>query len=405
MIDCIDHIVCEVYSMASNVRIIQIASKKITLVGTAHISPDSVDEVRQVIEADRPDRVCVEIDSGRYTSMTQKKSWESLDIIKVLKEGKGFLLLANLVLSSFQRRLGTSLSTAPGDEMLAAITVAQEAGLPFSFIDREVQVTLRRAWVKSSFWNKAKLLATLVASAFDKEEISKEQIEELKNKSVLDNMMGELAGYLPMVKEVLIDERDRYLASKIFQAEGSSIVAVVGAGHMPGIENWLGRIERGEVGVDVSDIDKVPPKSKISGLVGFVIPALLVALIVVGFLKSGVTMGLGLFEKWIIIHGIAAAIGSLIALGHPLTILASFVCSPVVVLKPFVSIGFIAAYVEAMVHKPQVADFQGLNADIMTIRGFYKNKITRVLLVFFLASLGGAIGNFVSLAAIGAKLL
>ena len=390
--------------MASNVSTIQLAGKKITLVGTAHISPDSVDEVQRVIEADKPDSVCIEIDSGRYTSMTQKKSWESLDIIKVLKEGKGFLLLANLVLSSFQRRLGTSLATAPGDEMLAAIRVAQEAGVPFTFVDREVQVTLRRAWGKSSLWNKAKLMAVLAASVFDSEEISKEQLEELKDKSVLDNMMGELAKELPTVKEVLIDERDRYLASKIFQAEGASIVAVVGAGHMPGIETWLGRIDRGEVGVDVSDIEKAPPKSKISGLVGFAIPALLVALIAIGFLKSGATMGLGLFEKWILIHGIAAAIGSLLALGHPLTILASFVCSPVVVLKPFVSIGFIAAYVEAKIHRPQVVDFQSLNADIMTIRGFYKNKITRVLLVFFLASLGGAIGNFVSLATIGAKL-
>jgi pheromone shutdown-related protein TraB len=391
--------------VANNVHSIQLVGKKVTLVGTAHISPDSVDEVRQVIEADRPDRVCVEIDSGRYTSMTQKKSWESLDIIKVLKAGKGFLLLANLVLSSFQRRLGSSLATAPGDEMLAAITVAQEAGVPFSFVDREVQVTLLRAWGKSSFWNKAKLLVALVSSAFDKEEISKDQLEELKNKSVLDNMMGELAGFLPTVKEVLIDERDRYLASKIFQAEGANIVAVVGAGHIPGIDSWLGRIERGEVGGDITDIDEVPHKSRLSSLVGFAIPALLVALIVVGFLKSGVNMGLGLFAKWIVIHGIAAAIGSLLALGHPLTILASFVCSPVVVLKPFVSIGFIAAYVEAMINKPQVSDFQGLNSDIMSIRGFYKNKITRVLLVFFLASIGGAIGNFVSIAAIGAKLL
>ena len=385
-------------------QIIQLAHKNITLIGTAHISPESVAEVRRVIETDRPDRVCVEIDSGRYASMAQKKNWESLDIIKVLKEGKGFLLLANLVLSSFQRRLGSSLATAPGEEMMAAIHAAEEAGLPFSFVDREIQVTLRRAWAKSSFWNKAKLLAALFSSAFDKEEISKEQIEELKNQSVLDTMMGELAKYLPMVKEVLIDERDRYLASKIFQAEGPSIVAVVGAGHAPGIEAWLRRLDAGEVAADVSDIESVPPKSKVAGAIGIAIPVLLVAMIAVGFVKSGTTMGLGLLEKWIVIHGIAAAIGSLIALGHPLTILASFVCSPVVVLKPFISIGFVAAYVEAMVHKPQVSDFQGLNSDIMSIRGFYKNKITRVLLVFFLASIGGAIGNIVSIAAIGAKI-
>jgi pheromone shutdown-related protein TraB len=391
--------------VANNIRVIRLSGKKITLIGTAHISPDSVDEVRRAIETERPDRVCVEIDAGRFASMTQKKTWQSLDVIKVLKEGKGFLLLANLVLASFQRRLGANLATAPGDEMLVAINAAQEAGLPFSFIDREVQVTLRRAWSKSNLMNKAKLMAALVSSAFDKEEVSKERIEELKNKSVLDDMMGELAAFLPTVKEVLIDERDRFLASRISEAEGANIVAVVGAGHMPGIETWLGRIDRHEVSPDVSDIDKVPPKSRLSSLVGFAIPAILVALIAIGFLKSGATMGFGLFAKWILIHGIAAAVGSLFALGHPLTILASFLCSPVVVLKPFVSIGFIAAYVEALVHKPQVADFQGLNSDVMTIRGFYKNKITRVLLVFFFASIGGAIGNVISIATIGAKLM
>jgi pheromone shutdown-related protein TraB len=389
--------------MAGNARIIALAGKRFTLVGTAHISPESVVEVRGVIEAERPDRVCVEIDEGRYATITQKKSWESLDILKVLKEGKGFLLLANLALSSFQRRLGSSLAMSPGDEMLAAIDAARASGIPFSFCDREIQVTLRRAWGKSSLWNRAKLMVALVSSALDREEISKERIEELKSKSVLDDMMGELAKYLPAVKEVLIDERDRYLASRLFQAEGSNIVAVVGAGHMPGIEAWLGRMDKGEIGVDVSDIDKVPPKSRLAGLAAFAIPAVLVGLVALGFAKSGATLGLGLLVKWIVIHGIAAAIGSLLALGSPLTILASFVCSPVVVLKPFVSIGFVAAYVEALVHRPQVSDFQSLNTDIMTIRGFYRNKITRVLLVFFLSSIGGAIGNFISIASIGSK--
>jgi pheromone shutdown-related protein TraB len=390
--------------VAENIRRISLAGKRITLVGTAHISSESVAEVRGAIEAERPDRVCVEIDSGRYTSITQKKTWESLDILKVLKEGKGFLLLANLALSSFQRRLGSSLAMSPGDEMLAAVDAARAMGIPFSFCDREIQVTLRRAWWKSSLWNKAKLMAALLSSVLDREEISKERIEELKSKSVLDDMMGELAKYLPAVKEVLIDERDQYLASQIFRAEGSSIVAVVGAGHMPGIEAWLGRMDSGDKGVDVSDIDKVPPKSKLSGLAAFAIPAVLIGLVAIGFVKSGASMGFGLLVKWFLIHGVAAAIGSLLALGNPLTILASFVCSPVVMLKPFVSIGFIAAYVEALVHRPQVADFQNLNSDILTIRGFYRNKITKVLLVFFLASIGGAVGNFVSIATIGSKL-
>jgi pheromone shutdown-related protein TraB len=389
--------------VTDNVRRIALSGKKVALVGTAHISPESVEEVRSIIEADRPDMVCVEIDAGRYESIAHKKTWESLDIIKVLKEGKGFLLLANLALSSFQRRLGSSLATSPGGEMLAAIEAAQASGIPFSLCDREIQVTLRRAWGRSSLWNKAKLMASLLSSVLDKEEISKERIEELKSKSVLDDMMGELARFLPAVKEVLIDERDRYLASRIFRAEGTNVVAVVGAGHMSGIEAWLLRMDGGDPGVDISDIEKVAPKSKASSLLAFAIPAVLIGLVALGFVKSGASMVFGLLAKWILIHGVAAAIGSLLALGHPLTILASFLCSPVVMLKPFVSIGFIAAYVEALVHRPQVSDFQSLNDDIMSIRGFYRNKVTRILLVFFLASVGGAVGNFISIATIGSK--
>ena len=391
--------------MADNIRDIVMRDRTVRLVGTAHISAESVDEVKRVIAEDSPDRVCVEIDAGRFKAMTEKRNWESIDIRRILKEGKGFLLLANLVLSSFQRRLGAVLSISPGEEMKAAVEAADAAGIPYSFCDREIQVTLRRAWGRSNLWNKAKLIAALLSSAFDRSELTAEQIEQLKSRSVLDDMMGELAKELPSVKEVLIDERDRYLAAKILEAPGSKVVAVVGAGHMNGIEAWLLKMDRGEVGVSVGDIEVVPPKSKLTGLLGFVVPALLLALVVLGFVKSGAALSFSLLGKWILIHGVAAAIGSLFALGSPLTILASFIGSPVVVLKPFVSIGLVAAYVEAVVRKPQVADFENLNDDILSLRGFYRNKITRILLVFFFASLGGAIGNFISLATLGAKVL
>jgi pheromone shutdown-related protein TraB len=389
--------------MPDNIRVIEPKGRKIILVGTAHVSPESIGEVRRIIEEEGPDRVCVEIDQGRYSSMVSRKSWESLDIMKVLREGKGFLLLANLVLASFQRRMGASLAVAPGAEMRAAVEAAEAAGIPFSFCDREIQVTLRRAWARSNLWNKSKLLVTLFSSAFDREAIPAAEIEALKERSALDDMMGELAKYLPSVKEVVIDERDRYLAAKIMGSEGAKVVAVVGAGHVPGIEALVGRMDRGEIGVDVSDIDSVPKKSKLAGLAGLAVPALIIALILVGFAKSGATMSLGLLWKWLFIHGVAAAAGAALAFGHPLAILAAFVGSPVVMLKPFVSIGLVAAYVEAVVRKPQVADFQNLNEDVQSLRGFYRNKITRILLVFFLASIGGAVGNFIAIGMIGSK--
>jgi pheromone shutdown-related protein TraB len=391
--------------MPDNTRRLELHGKQILLVGTAHISSDSVEEVRLAIREEKPDHVCVEIDAGRFATMTENQSWQKLDIIKVLKEGKGFLLLANLVLSSFQRRMGKNLGITPGDEMKAAVDEARINGIPFSFCDREVQTTLRRAWAGSNLWNKSKLLATLLASTMSNEKLSSEEIEKLKDKSVLDEMMGQLASYLPSVKEVLIDERDRFLATKIFQAPGSRIVAVVGAGHCDGIVEWLRKLEDGSMTADLSDIESVPRRRRIGTIIGWIIPAAMLCLIVLGFVKLGATASLGLLAKWLVIHGLGAAIGTIFALGSPLAILTAFIGSPVVILKPFLSIGLLAALVEAWSRKPQVRDFENLSADILSIRGFYRNKITRILLVFFFASLGGAVGNFISIPIIGSIVL
>jgi pheromone shutdown-related protein TraB len=391
--------------MPATAHSLDLREKHIVLIGTAHVSAESVTEVRSIIRESRPDCVCVEIDAGRFKTMTEKQNWQDLDISKILRQGKGFLLLANLVLSSFQRRMGKDLNILPGDEMKAAVEEAQSLNLPFVFCDREVQTTLRRAWSRSNLWNKAKLMASLLASIMSKESLSAQDIEDLKDKSVLDGMMGELAAFLPSVKEVLIDERDRYLATKIFQSAGSKIVAVVGAGHCEGIIEYLNRLDAGSVPTDLADLDVVPRPRRLGMLLGWIVPLAMIGLIVFGFLKSGATASLSLLAKWLVIHGLGAAIGTILALGSPLAILTSFIGSPVVVLKPFLSIGLLAALVEAWARKPQVRDFENLSVDILSVRGFYRNKITKVLLVFFFASLGGAIGNFISLPIIGSLVL
>jgi len=207
--------------MPQTVRTIQLGERTIILVGTAHISKESIEEAKETIRREQPQRVCVEIDMGRYQSIRQDSRWQDLDIIKVLKEGKGFLLLANLALAGFQKRLGANLGTKPGEEMLAAIQTAEELGVPWSPIDRDVQITLKRAWAKSNLWNKSKLLASLVESAFSREKLSEDDLEKLKEGTELEQMMNEMANFLPSVKEVLIDERDRYLATKIFFVYGT----------------------------------------------------------------------------------------------------------------------------------------------------------------------------------------
>lgn len=383
--------------MSNTVNRITLPSRSITLVGTAHISRDSVAEVESIIAEEQPGRVCVEIDQTRYQSMTQGSRWENLDIGKVLKEGKGFFLLANLALSGFQKRMGSGVGVKPGEEMIAAIDAADAAGIPWSCCDRDVQITLKRAWARSNFWNKSKLLASLISSAFSNEKLSEEEIEQLKNKSELEQMMNELAEYLPSVKEVLIDERDRYLASKIFLSREEHVVAVVGAGHMAGIERWLKKLDCGELSPDVSEIDIVPPKKGLSKLSGWIIPLLIVALIAIGFFRSGTQASLDLMWRWILLNGTLAALGSALCLAHPGTIAVSFLLAPIATLNPLVGIGLFAGVAEAYLRKPRVQDFERLTEDVTSVKGFYGNRVTHILLVFFLSSIGGMIGNFIAL--------
>jgi len=383
--------------MSQTTRKVELKDRTIILAGTVHISRESAEEVRQLIASEKPGRVCVEIDEGRWRSMSQGAGWENLDIGKVLKEGRGFLLMANLALAGFQRRMGSGSGSKVGEEILAAVETAEAEGIPYSLCDREVQVTLKRAWSRSGLWNKAKLLASLLDSAFAGEELSQEEIEKLKQKSELDEMMSELASFLPSVKEVLIDERDRYLASHIYKEKEGLIVAVVGAGHLDGIESWLRRLDSGEVSTDTSDIESAPPPSKASKIVGWSIPAVLVGLIVLGFFRSGSAVTLELVLRWILLNGSLAALGAALCVAHPLTILFSFVSAPVASLNPFVGVGLFAGLAEAFLRKPRVTDLENLAQDVTSIKGFYKNRVTKILLIFFLSSIGGMIGNFIAL--------
>jgi pheromone shutdown-related protein TraB len=383
--------------MNGTVDKIVLGDREFVLVGTAHVSRESVEEVSRVIREETPDRVCVEIDEGRFRSMRDSAAWERLDIAKVIKEGKGFLLIANLVLSSFQRRLGEGLGVKPGDEMKRAVETAEELGIPYSFCDREVSTTLKRAWARCGFWSRSKLLAALLSSALSNEKMEEGQIEALKDKNELEGMMNELADYLPKVKETLIDERDRYLATRIFTSEGRKTVSVIGAGHMEGVKAHLALLADGSLPRDLSELDLVPPPSFFAKAAGWLIPAAIVALIAVGFFRAGADVSAAMLLRWALLNGSLAALGTTIAFGHPLSILVSFFGAPVATINPLVGVGLFAGVAEASLRKPRVIDVENLSDDIASLRGFYSNRITRALLVFFLSSIGGMIGNFISI--------
>lgn len=375
---------------------VNLAGRKIVLIGTAHVSKESIAEVKNEIESLKPDCVAVELDEKRYNSMMDPESWKNLDIVKVLKRREGFLMLANLVLSSFQKRMGKNVGVKPGDEMLAAINCAKENNILFTLVDRPIQVTLRRAWAKNSLWGKCKLLASMIASAFDNEEISEDEIEKLKSGNEMDSMMKELSEYLPSVKEVLIDERDRYLASHIWESEGNTIVAVLGAGHLPGVKAYLEKLANGIMISDTSDIETVSEKSIAGKVIGWGIPIVIVALIVAGFFMGGRTIGTQMIGSWILWNGCLSAFGALVAFANPITVLVAFVGAPLTSLCPLVGVGLFTGIVQALICKPKVSDIESLQEDVSSLKGWYKNRVLKVLLVFFLSSLGSTIGTFVA---------
>jgi pheromone shutdown-related protein TraB len=388
--------------MNNNCITVNLNGREIILIGTAHVSRESIDEVKTVIRESKPDVVCIELDQGRYNSMSQKDDWERLNIAKVFREGKGFLLIANLVLTSFQRRMGNELGVKPGDEMKAATETAGELGIPFTFCDREVQTTLRRAWANCGLWSKCKLLASLLSSAFSTEKLSEAEIEKLKDSSELDGMMSELSNYLPAVKKTLIDERDQYLAAKIYASISEKnapvkAAAVVGAGHLQGLKSHLEKIAAGEESSDVAELDTIPKPGFLSKAAGWLIPVLIVALIAAGFLFFDPKEGWEVLYKWLLWNGSLAALGAIVALGHPLSILVSFLGAPIATLNPFIGVGLFSGVIEATVRKPRVSDTETISEDVTSVKGIYRNRITRALLVFFLSTLGGAIGNFISI--------
>lgn len=387
--------------MSQTEKRLTLQGREFILLGTAHISQESIVQVTTSIREEAPDCVAIELDEQRYASMKNPEAWKNLDIVKVLKGGQGFVLMANLVLASFQKRMGADVGVKPGEEMKAAIAVAEEMNIHAVMVDRPIQMTLKRAWAKNSLWGKCKLLAVLLSSAFEKSEISAEEIEKLKNESEMDSMMNEIAEYLPAVKEVLIDERDRYLASHIWEAKVNGVpskktVAVLGAGHLPGVVRHLEALAAGTVSSDTTEISQLPPPGIGSKVAGLVFPVLIVGLIVAGFFTGGAKSSLDMLIQWVLWNGSLAALGTLLAGGHILSILAGFVGAPLATLNPVVGVGLFTGLVQAWVNKPKVEDMERLSDDATSIKGVYKNRILRVLLVFFLSSIGGVIGNFIA---------
>jgi len=370
---------------------LNIGHKEFLIVGTAHVSKESTALVKATIEEEKPDTVCVELCDSRFQSIRHKNRWQEMNITKVIKEKKTFLLLSNLLLASFQKRIADKLDIQPGAEMIQAIDSAEAIEADIILADRDIRITLSRIWRVTGLWDKLKIIFQLALSLGSVEEISEEDIEKMKQEDMLQSLLSEVEKSLPVLREILIDERDRYLAQKIKMSPGNKIVAVVGAGHVPGIVKYW------EEEIDTSSLEEIPPKGKLAGILKWLLPSLILALLFFGFIYGGFGTGTDMLTWWVVANGILAGLGAALALAHPLTILSAVLAAPLTSLNPLIAAGWVSGLVEAFASRPKVRDMERLPKDILTIKGFWKNKLTRILLVVVFTNLGSTIGTLVAI--------
>jgi pheromone shutdown-related protein TraB len=333
----------------------------------------------------------VELCQKRYENFKNRDQWKKTDVFTIIKEKKVLLLMTNLIMSSFYRKLGKELDVMPGAEMMEGAKEAEKRNINLVLADRNIDITLKRVWSGLSFGQKIKCASNLVSMLFlPMEKIDKDAVEELKKGDNIGSAIDELAREFPGIKNRLVDERDYYLAEKIRTANGTKIVAVLGAAHCKGVSQCIKKP------FDLSEIEKVPPKSIIPALIGWFLCAAFVSLLAYGFIKGGVETGVNSIILWSAITAGFSALGCMLAFAHPLAILAALLSAPLITIIPMIATGWIAGIVQALIKKPTAADMENIPVDTETFKGFWKNSLTRVLLVIIFTNIGASIGKFVA---------
>jgi pheromone shutdown-related protein TraB len=369
-----------------------------TIIGTAHVSKASAEAVKEMAESGDYDAIAVELCQARYDALTAERKWTDLDLYKIIRQGKAGLVMANLALSAYQRRIADQFGIEPGAEMRAAAVAAKERDLPLQLVDRDLATTLRRSYANVPWYKRLYLMAGLALGMVSSEEIDEEAIEKLKEGDILEATFTEFAEQSPELFEALIAERDRYMAARLreenMDSGGRKVLVVIGAGHMEGMAHHL---ESGTASPqsERESLDRMPPRAKWPRVIPWAIMVLVLAGFILGFSRSP-ELGWRLVFFWVAINGGLAALGALIARGHPLTILSAVVAAPLTSLNPTIAAGMVTGLVESWIRKPRVSDLENLRFDITSLKGWFRNPATRILLVFFLSNLGSAIGTWVA---------
>ena len=387
------------------VKLVQLNKSEVTLVGTAHVSKLSVEMVEEKIGTGDYDCIAVELCAPRLENITNQAWWKNLDIYQVFKKKKAGLLLINLALTAYQKRLAERIGVEAGKEMIRAVELAREKGIRLEVIDRNISTTLHRLVTEVSFWQKFKIVGGLIAGVFVGEEISEEQVEDLKRGDMLHAVVSEFGEELPEIKRVLIDERDEYMVGRLSQISEDfhapkKILALVGAGHLIGM---MPNLKSPPDAAHLEELDRKPPPSKLGLYIGWGICVLILSMFVVGF-KQSPELGGQLVITWILLNGGLCALGTLIAFGHPVSIIAAFFAAPLTSLNPTIGAGMVVGLVESYMRKPKVSDFETLRDDITHYSMWWKNRVARLLLIFFLSSFGSMIGTYAAGASIVTQL-
>lgn len=378
---------------------LQLGGSRVTLLGTAHVSRASADSVRELLQSGRFDAVAVELCPSRYNAMLNPDALAKMDLFQVFREGKAMLVMANLALGAYQQRMAEQFGIQPGEEFRVAIDQAQAAGYPVMLIDREVATTLKRTIAGVPWWQRLEVIGLLLGSVISKEQVSEEEIERLKEGDMLESAFGQFAEQNSAIYQPLVAERDRYMVARLVQELRSqgpeNLLVVVGAGHMKGMAEAIRQPPEDAEGV-IAELDRLPEKA---GAWWKWLPWLIVALVLVGFaigFSRSPELGWSLVADWVLINGGLSALGALLAAAHPLTVLTAFVAAPLTSLNPTIGAGMVTGAAEIYLRKPQVGDFSRLRHDTTTLGGWWRNRVSRTLLVFLFSTLGSAVGTYVA---------
>lgn len=359
------------------------------IVGANHMSSESAALVNSVLEAVKPDSVCVELDQKRYETFVNGANWKELDIVEVFKQKKATMLLMQVLFGGFQKKLALDVKDKVGGEVRSAISYVEQNRKELCLVDRDVNITFKKIWRTMTFREKLYLPITFFESFDVSEDLSEEEsIKELMKMDMVDSFFNQLKQRFPNIYQQMISERDLYQVSKIKESPGEVIVVILGKAHVKGV------LENFDRNIDREKLEKIPDKKISDKVLEWIFPMVLVFLLLLGFF-NGFESGMSQIIRLLLWNGSCAALFTLLTFAHPLTVLTSFFAAPIGTFNPFLSVGMFSGVVEATLRKPVVKDFENLSTDIFNFRAYYKNRALRVLFIFVFASLGGVIGNII----------